>query len=250
MVDHPFGIGLGLYQYTYPRYAFPVEGEIARYGKVAQTPHNDYLQMGVEMGGGAMVVVAIGVLMVGREFRQVLQARLSRRQRSLMLGIGGGGIALLVHAALDSSLRESALAILLVLSVGLMMSAGRLTNHGTAVQHAVPIRSRWAWGIGVAVLLLVVGLDLMRLGMAWMTFDSASRRAVAGETDSAIHGLQSAIAWDPGKSLYHHGLGSVYARVFETSREQEAFRLAHAEFKAAIELNPLDSRLLGLLAQL
>ena len=53
MVDHPFGIGLGLYQYTYPLYAFPVEGEITRYGKVAHTPHNDYLQIGVEMGVGA-----------------------------------------------------------------------------------------------------------------------------------------------------------------------------------------------------
>lgn len=250
MADHPLGIGLGLYQYTYPRYAFPVEGEIARYGKVAQTPHNDYLQMGVEMGIGAMAVFAVGVLMVGRELRHVLQARLSRRQRSLILGVGGGGIALLVHAAVDSSLRESALAILLVLCAGLIVSAGRLTKHATALVHVVPIRSRWAWGIGLAGLLLLVGLDVIRLGMAWMMFDSASRRATAGETAPAIQGLQKAIAWDPGKSLYHHGLGSVYARAFDTSRDQEAFRLAHEEFKTAIELNPLDSRLLGLLAQL
>jgi len=83
-----------------------------------------------------------------------------------------------------------------------------------------------------------------------MTFDSASRRAVAGETASAIQGLQTAIAWDPGKSLYHHGLGSVYARAFELSRAQESFQLAQEEFKTAIELNPLDNRLLGLLAQL
>jgi Tfp pilus assembly protein PilF/O-antigen ligase len=250
IADHPFGIGLGLYQYTYPRYAFPVEGEIARYGKVAQTPHNDYLQMGVEMGVGAMVVFAVGVFMVGRDLRRVLQSRLSRRQRSLILGVGGGGIALLAHAALDSSLRESALAILLMLCAGLIVSAGRLTNHDTDLVYVVSIRSRLAWGIGAAALLLVVGLDVIRLGMAWMTFESASRRAMAGETAPAIQGLRTAIAWDPGKSLYHHGLGSVYARAFETSHEQDAFRLAHAEFKTAIELNPLDSRLLGLLAQL
>lgn len=250
MADHPFGIGLGLYQYTYPLYAFPVEGEIARYGKVAQTPHNDYLQMGVEMGVGAMVVFAVGVFMLGRELRWALQARLSRRQRSLILGLGGGAIALLVHAALDSSLRESALAILLVLCAGLVVSVGRLTKHRAAVVHVVPIRLRWASGMGVASLLLVVGLEVIRPGLAWMTFDSASRRAMAGETAAAIQGLQKAIAWDPGKSLYHHGLGSVYARAFETSRAQESFRLAETEFKTAIELNPLDSRLLGLLAQL
>ena len=249
MSDHPLGIGLGLYQYTYPQYAFPVEGEIARYGKVAQTPHNDYLQMGVEMGVGAMLVFAIGVYLVAAEFKRLLQRRLTRRQRSLILGVGGGGIALLTHAALDSSLRESALAILLVLCAAIIVSAGRMSNHATDGVKVVRIRSRLASGIA-AIGLLLIGLDVIRMGIAWTMFDAASRRAMAGDTASAIQGLQTAIAWDPGKSLYHHGLGSVYARTFGTSREQEAFRLADTEFKTAIELNPLDGRLLGLLAQL
>ena len=250
MGDHPLGIGLGLYQYTYPLYAFPVEGEIARYGKVAQTPHNDYLQMGVEMGVGALLVVVAGLFILGRDLKRLLQARLSRRQRSLILGIGGGGIALLVHAALDSSLRESALAILLVLCAGLIVSAARLTNRGTDADHIIPIRSRLLWGMSAACLLLFLSAEVSRLGMAWLTFDAASRRAAAGETDAAIQGLKQAIALDPGKSLYHHGLGSVYARAFDVSRDKEMFQLAYAEFKEAIELNPLDSRLLGLLAQL
>lgn len=250
MVDHPFGIGLGLYQYTYPLYAFPVDGEIARYGKVAQTPHNDYLQIGVEMGVGGLLVFLVGVFMVVRELMQVLCGRLLRWQRSLMLGVGGGGIALLVHAALDSSLRESALAILLVLCAGLIVSAARLTSKSTDAVYVLPIRSRLVWGISAACLLLLVGMEVSRLGMAWMTFESASRRAMAGETVAGIKGLKDAIALDPSKSLYHHGLGSVYARAFETSRDKEMFQLAHAEFKEAIELNPLDSRLLGLLAQL
>jgi tetratricopeptide (TPR) repeat protein len=202
------------------------------------------------MGLGAVIVVAVGVFMMGRELRRVLQARLSRRQRSLILGVGGGGLALLAHAALDSSLRESALALLFVLCAGLIVAAGRLTNRGTDVLHVVAIRSRVAWGICAACLVLVAGVEVTRLGVAWMAFDAASRRAMAGETAEAIQGLHTAIAWDSGKSLYHHGLGSVYARAFETTREQEPFRLAHAEFKTAIELNPLDSRLLGLLAQL
>ncbi|MBK9113856.1 MAG: O-antigen ligase family protein [Nitrospira sp.] len=101
MVDHPFGIGLGLYQYTYPLYAFPIDGEISRFGKVAQTPHNDYLQMGVEMGPGAILVFGIGVVLLIRELRQVLQSRLRRWQRSLIVGTGGGVMALLAHAAFD-----------------------------------------------------------------------------------------------------------------------------------------------------
>jgi tetratricopeptide (TPR) repeat protein len=88
------------------------------------------------------------------------------------------------------------------------------------------------------------------MGVAWTKFDAASQRAMAGEIDAAIAGLKVAVAMDPGKALYHHGLGSVYARTFEASRDKQAFQLAYAEFTRAIELNPLDSRLLGLLGQL
>ena len=250
MIDHPFGIGLGLYQYTYPRYAFPVEGEISRYGKVAQTPHNDYLQIGVEMGLGAVLVFGFGVVMVGRQLMSVLRGRLRRWQRSLMVGLSGGGVALLVHSAFDSSLRESAIAILFILCSGLVVSAGRLPRNEAGSLHVIPIHSRMMWGIGAASVLLVVVMVVVRLGLAWMTFESASRHAMAGETVAAIQGLRDAIALDSGKSLYHHGLGSVYARSFETTGEKQAFQNAHAEFKKAIELNPLDSRLLGLLGQL
>ncbi len=250
MMDHPFGIGLGLYQYTYPRYAFPVEGEIARYGTTAQTPHNDYLQMGVEMGPGAILVFALGVFVVGRELMDVLRGRLLRWQRSLMAGLGGGGVALLAHAALDSSLRESAIAILLILCGGLIVSARRLRRGEPRSVRVIPIRSRMRWGIGVASALLIVSMEVIRLGVAWMMFESVSRRAIAGETVVAIKGLEDAIALDPGKALYHHGLGSVYARAFETRGENRAFEKAQAEFREAIDLNPLDSRLLGLLGQL
>jgi O-antigen ligase/Flp pilus assembly protein TadD len=250
MIDHPSGIGLGLYQYTYPRYALPVEGQIARYGAIAQTPHNDYLQMGVEMGPGAILVFGIGMVMVGRQLMSALRGRVRRWQRGLMVGLGGGGMALLVHAALDSSLRESAIAILLLLCAGLIVSIERLGRNGPGPFHTIPIRSQAVWGIGAASLLLLVVVEVVRLGLAWRTFESASRHAMAGETVAAIQELNDAIALDSDKSLYHHGLGSIYARSFATTGETQAFRNAQIEFKKAIELNPLDSRLLGLLGEL
>lgn len=250
MFDHPFGIGLGLYQYTYPSYAFPVEGQVSRYGQVAQTPHNDYLQMGVEMGPGAILVFMAGIFMVVRELRKVLQGQLLRWQRALIVGVSGGGIALLVHAALDSSLRESAIAILLILCGGLIVSAGALTKDEAGTVRVVPIRSRVVWGLSMATGLLLIGMEVIRSGLAWTTFETASRHAKAGETASAIVALKDAIALDPGKALYHHGLGSLYARAFEATGEKQAFQNAYGEFKEAIDLNPLDNRLLGLLGQL
>ena len=250
MVDHPFGIGLGLYQYTYPQYAFPVEGEIARYGNTAQTPHNDYLQMGVEMGWGAMLVFILGIMVMGREWIQMLRGRLLGWQRGLLVGLGGGAVALLAHGTIDSNLRESAIAILLVVCGALIISAKRLMSKIPAADRVIPVRSRLVWGIGIAAVVLTVALEVARLGFAWMAFDSALQHAAAGDTRAAITGFERAISWDSGKALYHHGLGSVRTRVFQSTGSQQDFEKAQSAFQEAIELNPLDNRLRGLMGQL
>jgi O-antigen ligase len=250
MVDHPLGIGLGLYQYTSPQYAFPVDGEITRYGKVAQTAHNEYLQIGVEMGPLGILVFGLGIFLTGRATVRLLQRRLSRRQRRLVIGLTGGNLALLVHAACDSNLREPAIAILLVLSVGLTLAAARLSGGATNSVHVIPVRSRIAWGAGTAAVILLVAVEAIRLGVAWMLFESGSRRAVEGHTALAIERLQTAVALDPGKTLYHHGLGSMYAKQFETTGDPEIFLKARAEFQEAMQINPLDARLPALLGQL
>jgi tetratricopeptide (TPR) repeat protein len=250
MIDHPFGIGLGLYQYTYPQYAFPVEGEIARYGNSAQTPHNDYLQMGVEMGWGAMLVFILGIMVIGREWIQMLRGRLLGWQRGLLVGLGGGAVALLAHGTIDSNLRESAIAILLVVCGALIISAKRLMSKIPAADRVIPVHSRLVWGIGIAAVVVTVALEVARSGFAWMAFDSAMQHAAAGDTPAAITEFERAISWDSGKALYHHGLGSVRARVFQSTGSQQDFEKAQSAFREAIELNPLDNRLRGLMGQL
>jgi len=49
IVDHPWGVGLGLYKYLSFRYRFPIEHEVSRYNKRAESAHNEYLQMAVEL---------------------------------------------------------------------------------------------------------------------------------------------------------------------------------------------------------
>jgi tetratricopeptide (TPR) repeat protein len=250
MSEKPLGIGLGLYQYTYPRYAFPVEGEITRYGKVAQTPHNGYLQMGVEMGPAAILVFILGLIVMARETIKLFRRKLLHEQRCLVDGLSGGGIALLTHAGLDSNLREPAIAIMLLLCAGLILSASRITAMDDRPVHVLPIRSRVIWGSVVAAIVLLIGADVLRLGVAWMYFESASKHATAGQSSLAIKRLREAVALDPGKALYHQGLGVFYAKIFESTGEEQAFRVAKAEFQEAIDINPLDGRLSALMGQL
>ncbi|HJT19325.1 MAG TPA: O-antigen ligase family protein [Nitrospira sp.] len=250
MVDRPFGIGLGLYQYMYPRYAFPVEGEIARYGKTAQTAHSEYLQMGVEMGPTSIVVFAVTAFFTGRDVTRLLNRRLTRWQRGVAVGLSAACLAILIHAALDSNLREPAIAILLLLCTGLLLSASRLSTGAASPVREILVRSRALWGTVVVIVVTLYVAETLRWGVAWKLFETASERAAVGETTAAIDGYRRAAEWDPGKALYHHAVATMYARIFEKTGDEDAFDAARTEYEEASRLNPLDGRIPALLGQL
>ncbi len=249
MADHPFGVGLGLYQYTYPRYAFPVEGEITRYGKVAQTPHNEYLQIGVELGSAAVLVFVWAVILAGRQVSFLIGQRLKRWQRGIVLGTSGGVASILTHAALDSNLHEPAIAILFAICVGLLCAASFrvLKPVPTTI---VPMKSRPLWGALTAMLVLALGLEIIRLGAAWAAFESGGRYSSQNQTAAAIASLGLAASLDPGKALYHRALAVQHARQYEQTGNIESARTATRELEIAAELNPLDGRLHALLGEL
>jgi len=245
IADYPFGIGLGLYQYTYPQYAFPVEGQIARYGKVAQTPHNEYLQMGVELGVASMIIFGWGVALVAREAAQVLKRRLRRWQRGVLVGVSGGIAGILTHAAFDSNLHEPALAILLTLYVGILLSARRLSAPVAERACTVPVRPRWLWGGLAVALVMVLAAHFVRLGLAWGSFERGYQAFMRHDFVKAISEYQGAVALDPGKALYHSSLAAGYSRLFERNQDLAVAEAAVAELRSAIALNPLDGRLFG-----
>jgi len=246
MVEHPFGVGLGLYQYFYPRYAFPVEGQVARYGKVAQTPHSEYLQMGVELGWGGVLVFVWGVALVAWEAREVLKQRLRRWQRGLVVGLSGGIVGTLTHAAVDSNLHEPAIAILLTLCVGMVLAARRLGAQAVPMRVVV-VAHRWLWA-GVAVVLIgALTVHVVRLGVAWLFHESGSQALTKREFTSAIADFRSAVNLDAGKSLYHSSMAAAHFQVFAQMHDTKAAQIAVQELQTAIALNPLDGRLQGLL---
>ncbi|MGH7164745.1 MAG: O-antigen ligase family protein [Nitrospiraceae bacterium] len=247
MIEHPIGIGLGLYQYAYPRYAIPVEGQIARFAKVAHTAHNEYLQMGVELGMASLVVFGWGVFMVAREAVAVLGQRLRRWQRGVVVGVSGATAGILTHAAVDSNLHEPAVAIVLTLCVAVILSMRRLAERAPRPASMIPIRSRRLWaGVGALVIGLMT-LGVARLGLAWQAFEAGSQAALRQAYTRAIAEYQTALSLDPGKALYHSSIAAVHFHVFRRSGEGASAEAAIAELQAAIALNPLDGRLQGLL---
>ena len=50
LADQPLGIGVGMFKQGSFQERFPIEGDIVRYRKRPESAHNEYLQMGVELG--------------------------------------------------------------------------------------------------------------------------------------------------------------------------------------------------------
>jgi O-antigen ligase len=247
MAEHPLGLGLGLYQYVYPRYARPVEGEITRYGKVAHAAHNEYLQMGVEAGLAALVVFVWGIVRVSRDAIHALRGRLRRGQRGVIVGCVGAVGSILIHAGTDSNLHEPAIAIVLSLCIGVLLAAPRLlarAGHGPAT---VPISSRWVWGaVGTATGLVLAGA-VVSDGFAWILYDRGQQAMARGDAAGALVSYQRASTLDPGKALYHSALGAAHFRTFQRTREAADAQAALDHLQTAMALNPLDGRLPELL---
>lgn len=246
MRDYPFGIGLGLYQYLSPRYAFPIEGQVARYGKVAQTPHSEYAQIGVELGVLALAVFCVGIGQLATEIRALATCRLRRWQRGIVAGVGGATASILVHAAVDSNLHEPAVVMVLILCVAVLCSAKRLSGLAPP-NRLIPIRHSLLWSAMVLVAMAFAAMLVLRLGVAWMAFEAGSRALERGQVERAIEYLSQAVALDPDKALYHRSLAAAHFQVFQQTRERARLSTVVDELKTAIVLNPLSAKPLKVL---
>lgn len=247
MGEFPLGIGLGLYQYEFPRHNFPVEGQIARYGKIAQTAHNEFLQMGVELGVAGLLVFCWGIAVVAREAAAVLKQRLTRRQRGLLVGLVAATTGMLAHAAVDATLHEPALAVALTLCVGILLSARRLVQRVVEPMSTLPIRFPAVWAVVGVVSIVGATAIVIRVGLAWAAFDAGSQALAQRDLHKAIDRYQVAVALDSGKALYHSSMGAAYFQAFERTGDGAAAQAAIEELQSAMILNPLDGRLPGLL---
>jgi tetratricopeptide (TPR) repeat protein len=246
-MDHPLGIGLGLYQYVFPQFAFPVESQIARYGTLAQTPHNEYVQIAVEVGILGLVIFGWGIFRIAQLIRNVLSQRLARRQRYLLVGVAGAIGGLLAHAAVDSNLHEPALAIVLTLCVSIVVSSDKLLAKRLDSATIRPIRHRPVWTVAAVVAIAMLLVVVLRIGIAWLYYETGNGFNRAGDLAVAMKQYETAMEIDPGKSLYHSAVASVWFRQFEQGRDLKAAQTAVDHLHKAVALNPLDGRLHRLL---
>ncbi len=260
MGDHPwFGVGLGQYKDFSPRYAFPVDAHWARYSRVAEAAHSEYLQVGAELGlPGLLVVLAIlfaAVVCVLGSMR-----RGPADQRGTTVALFSALAALLVHASVDFPLQIPPLALLLVL-----LAAGLRIHGCEGPSWIFEFRFRKIYGAGLMALFVFASVLAFRpvagfwyflgglgapqnlLQEKW-SLEKAPKEPIGAAESTLL--LERAVAVDPRNAAYHNALGSRYFQAFLQGEGNEDARrkgLYHADFASA--LNPNSFRYVVSLGQ-
>jgi O-antigen ligase len=242
VVDHPWGVGLGLYKYTSFQYRFPVESAIARYGKRAESAHNEYLQMAVELGLVGLGLFLTGAVVLGLEVRETLKGPLEPWERGLAIGLTGGILGILVHGAVDSAFHEPALVLLAILFAGLILVVKRLRQPEGVSVWAVPFPYHPVRVVLVGAVAVLCALLIVQPAAAWFAFDKGEVELASGREDLAFEWFQRATLIDPGTTSYRDVLALAEVRLFQQSGDPQWLLRAIDELAICLELNPLDGR--------
>ena len=240
--EHPLGIGLGMYKYGSFQDRFPTGDHIIRYKKRAESAHNEYLQMGVELGVVGLVIFLAGVGIWLREAWLTWQIRRESSEEGLIIGLIGVVLMLLVHAGGDSVFHEPALLVVLVVAAAILHNMyGEI--HPTLLQwKQVPI----AYNRARVGLVLAGGLALTVLcvqpAAGWYVHELGKHEAGQGRIDKALERYIQATAIDPGATGYHDSVSRTAMQLYERSNDPKWLMVASEEESLARDLNRLDGR--------
>jgi len=249
IVDQPFGVGAGMYKYTSFAYRFPIEQDVARFGKRAESAHNEYLQLMVELGIPAILIVGTALVLWIKKIKGLLQEAVNPSERGMVVGLAAGTTVILAHAAVDSIFHEPALMLLLVL-MGSMVFPIQSQFDRVPRCIRIPFPYQPTQFALVLVGALLAAVLVARPAAAWYVFETGEEAYRAGRITEAITAFARASMIDPGVTGYYDTMARALVRSYEQSGDSRQLAAAIDELKIACSLNGQDARFparLGLL---
>ncbi len=249
MLDHPWvGIGLGQYEYVSTRYPFPIETHWAKYTRVAENAHSEYLQAGAELGIPG-ILVALGVVALLAWAALARLRALPRASWGPIATLLAACASIAVQAAVDFPLHTPPTALLLVL-----LAAGLRLHGVTGPERTVSFHVRPFYAVSVGLLAAALALAAARpvvgfwyylggigaprnlLREKW-SLEEAPRTEPPLEESTRLIGLAARI--DFINAPYHRALGGLYFQSFlRGTGGPAALKRALYHLNYAAELNP------------
>jgi len=205
-LDHPFGVGLGGFQYFWFSTQSPVEEAFRRYGKFAATAHSEYLEVLSGLGAAGFLlflsVLAYPMLRAMRRRREI-----AAEARPAAAGAAGVLVLSGVHALFSSNFHVPGIFVLDAAMLGALLSClpGRRSPS-----VGLPAWCRIA-GIAASVALLAATTSTVA-GTGF--FDRGERLFRAGDLPGAERAFLLAATVDPFRSVYPDALSAVRYRDF------------------------------------
>ena len=242
LFKHPLGIGVGMYKQGSFQDRFPIEGNLVRYGKRPESAHNEYLQMGVELGMVGVLVFFVGLWIWSTEVRQLWRSSADLTNRGLVMGLAASALLLLLHAAVDSTFHEPALVILLILLAGLAHSLAMQSGSTAVVWRCVAFGFHPLPIAGVVGSTLLIAAVYSQSALAWYAHEEGKHHAAQHHLEEAMNWYLRAAIIDPGTTGYHDSIARTALELFVESRTPDWLLRAAEEEAMARSLNEADGR--------
>jgi hypothetical protein len=236
------GIGVGLFKQGSFHERFPIEGNIVRYGKRPESAHNEYLQIGVELGVLGIVLFLCGAGLWAVEVRQLLRAPVDTIDRGLVMGFAAGAFMLLLHAAVDSTFHEPALVVFLVLIGGLVHRVYLSYRPDAVIWRRLAFSYHPLRAASVIAGGFIVAAVCAQSTFAWYAHEEGKHRAARDDQEGALAWYVRAAEIDPGTTGYHDSIARTAMLLYQESPKSEWLLKAAEEEAVARTLNPLDGR--------
>jgi len=234
---HPQGVGLGMFEYYFPRYA-PAMGQsqIGRYGVSADQAHNEILTFAAEASLPAPIVGIAFLIIIGRRILRGIRAGLISRENSArVIAFSGSALAVLGHSLVDYNLHQPPTLLLFVLGLAalLAVSGGDLPGLLREERFLVLRRGLLSYPAAAAALLYC---GFVAYQTAFPALYSAALKIPDGR--KMVPALYKISRWPSGYAPVYFQLGENFRRAFIAQNDPALGRQAALYYEFAAGLNP------------
>jgi len=209
-LEHPFGVGIGGFKFFWFTHQSPVLDAFRRYGKVADTAHNEFLEILSGLGGVGFLlfsaVLVVPLLLAIRHRKEIAPEHYPIASGSASVLVLSGA-----NALFHSNFHVFGIFFLDAMMLGALVSC--------MPDRRSPAATIPTWGIrlGMAACTALFVASIAT-GIGASLFDRGERLLRAGDLDGAERALTAAVSVDPFRSSYPDALSAVHYRRYLADR--------------------------------